>query len=104
MTQGIGKDVGILRDDSDHAAQVIQSIVANIVAADPDLTARGIPEAQDEVCQCALARAAEPNYRDPAARSHVEADLVEDEAVLRPVGEAHPVELQGHAPAAAGQA
>src|SRR5205085_5602991 len=58
-------------------------------------TARGIPEAQDEVCQCALARAAGPNYRDPAARGDVKADLVEDEASLHPVGKAHPVELQG---------
>src|SRR3712207_167602 len=81
-------------DDPDGAPQIFSFVATNVVASQSHFSLRRVPEAQGQVRQGALARAAGADYRDPAARLYFEGDLCESGRLVLSVTEAYAVELQ----------
>src|SRR3954447_16304211 len=93
--QGVVEDVGVLRDDGELASQGLPFVATDIAATEPYLSGRGIPEAQGEVNQRALSRAARSDHRDPAAGHESEVNVLQNERTILLIVEAYPVELKG---------
>src|SRR5215207_2436288 len=80
--------------DTDHCSEILLGVAADIQAAETDLAAVGVPETKDQAGQRALARAARPHYRNPAARPQNEGDVPQRRRTVFIVSEAHPVQRQ----------
>ena len=77
VEDGVVKEHGLLRDDGDLIPQIARVDVADVGAADGDFSLLRIVEAQEEVRDGRLSRAAAADERDERAGLHGEAEVVQ---------------------------
>src|SRR5688500_17953786 len=92
VLQGFVDYMRALRHFGVEAAYVLLRVLAQAPTAEPDLASLRIPEAQDQVCQRALAGSRRPDYRHLTSRLQGEGHIFEREGVALPVAEAHVIE------------
>ena len=83
------EEIGVLRDQRDHAAQLVELVVAQVGAVQRDAAGIGIPEAHQQLRRRGLARARGADQRHRLAGGDREADVGQRAARLAGIGEAH---------------
>ena len=85
---------GVLVDDRDHAADLLERQLAQVVAAEADRALDRIVEAQQQAHDRRLAAARRADHADALARRHREAETVMHQARGAGIAEAHAFERE----------
>jgi hypothetical protein len=88
------EQIGVLSDECDLPAQVVEPIASEIVAPQADGAAVWVPEPQEQVGDRRLSRARRPDERDGAAGGHGQQHVDERRALAARVREANPDHLE----------
>ena len=88
------EQVHMLGHDAEHPPDIVRAEVVHVAAADPDRAAVRLPEAQQQVDECRLARPARTDEREALTVRDSEAHVVEDRAGRRVVGELQVPDLE----------
>ena len=83
------EEIGVLRDQRDQAAQLVELVVAQVGAVQRDAAGIGIPEAHQQLRRRGLAGARGADQRHRLAGGDLEADVGQRAARLAGIGEVH---------------
>ena len=92
--QRVVEEIGVLRDQRDHAAQLVELVVLEVGAVQRDAAGVGIPEAQQQLRRRGLAGARGADQRDGLAGRDGDGDVGQRAARLAGIGEAHAFERE----------
>ena len=97
------EQVDVLGDDAQQPADLLDAVVAQVAAADPDLALVVVPEAQEQVDERGLARAARSDDREAAAGRDGQVEAVDGEWLVRAVAETEAADLDARSAGRSGR-
>lgn len=96
---GAGEEHGLLRNDPKYRAQLVGTAVPGVDPVDSDAAATWHVEAEQQLCQRALARARRTDDRDNLARFDRQVELIEEEGAVLCMPEGQRLKLESTSPA-----
>src|SRR5260221_7509990 len=98
-TQSVVEKIGILGDQRDAAAEMVERVVAQVVAVEGDRAFTRIPEAEQQIACGRLAGARRPDERNRGAGRNIEGYRAERGAIGPGISEADALEANRRAAA-----